>query len=160
MRIVIIEDFCLLRDLFYRLCSLELGHDIVATASSGEEAVEAVMRTRPDLLLLDINLPDMDGFEVLSRIRCAAFPFPNVAPSIPPIFHYIIDGHVAHLTLRDGAGKVIGYMRIYREKTDFFSRTGKFVAREIGDHATYLVSGKLAARDRQGMRVLGQSLRP
>jgi len=41
----------------------------VETAATGEEAVEAVTRFRPDLVLLDIMLPGMDGFEACQRIR-------------------------------------------------------------------------------------------
>jgi two-component system, OmpR family, KDP operon response regulator KdpE len=41
----------------------------VIGATSGEEALDAVERDRPDVILLDIGLPDIDGFEVLRRIR-------------------------------------------------------------------------------------------
>src|SRR6476646_3208363 len=40
----------------------------VSEASTGREALEA-MRTRPDVLVLDVNLPDMTGFEVVERLR-------------------------------------------------------------------------------------------
>lgn len=62
------------------------------------------------------------------------------------------------LTLRDAAGKVVGYVRVLKDQTEYFSRTGKLVAREIGG-ATYDFSrgGRLASRDRQGLRVLGQN---
>ena len=45
-----------------------LGADVVAQAGDGEEAVEAFARTRPDLVLLDINMPHMRGDEALTRI--------------------------------------------------------------------------------------------
>ncbi len=41
----------------------------VKTAATGEEAIEAVSSYRPDLVLLDIMLPGMDGFETCQRIR-------------------------------------------------------------------------------------------
>jgi DNA-binding response OmpR family regulator len=41
----------------------------VETAATGEEAIEALQRFRPDLVLLDIMLPGMDGFEACQRIR-------------------------------------------------------------------------------------------
>ena len=44
------------------------GFDVV-TASAGSEAVQAAQRHRPDLIVLDIMLPDMDGFDVLRRLR-------------------------------------------------------------------------------------------
>jgi two-component system, NtrC family, response regulator AtoC len=44
------------------------GHEVVR-AHSGEEGVGAVRRTHPDLVLLDLRLPDVSGFEVLERVR-------------------------------------------------------------------------------------------
>jgi DNA-binding NarL/FixJ family response regulator len=41
---------------------------VIGEAADGEEAIEAVRRVRPDLLLLDIQLPDMDGFAVASLL--------------------------------------------------------------------------------------------
>lgn len=41
----------------------------VVTAHSGAEAIAAFTRTPPDGVLLDIGLPDLDGFEVMSRLR-------------------------------------------------------------------------------------------
>ncbi len=42
---------------------------VVTTASSGREALEAVPQQHPDLVLLDVMMPDLDGFEVLRRLR-------------------------------------------------------------------------------------------
>jgi DNA-binding response OmpR family regulator len=44
------------------------GHEIV-TARNGVEALEAVNRDRPDLMILDVVMPELDGYRVLSRIR-------------------------------------------------------------------------------------------
>ena len=55
--------------------SIRLGFDLqwreveVIGASTGEEALDAVEASRPDIVLLDLGLPDVDGFTVLTRIR-------------------------------------------------------------------------------------------
>ena len=44
------------------------GYDVIE-AKNGQEAIEMVIRERPDLILLDVNMPDMSGFEVCGKIR-------------------------------------------------------------------------------------------
>jgi len=47
----------------------DLGHEVVGEAGTGREALEVIAAAHPDLLVLDIHLPDMDGFEVLRFVR-------------------------------------------------------------------------------------------
>ena len=44
------------------------GFVVVGEAATGEEGVDVALELRPDLVLLDVNLPDIDGFEVATRI--------------------------------------------------------------------------------------------
>jgi response regulator of citrate/malate metabolism len=50
------------------------GFQVVGTASTGEQAIEDVARLRPELVLLDVYLPDMTGLEVLRRLRSDGSP--------------------------------------------------------------------------------------
>jgi DNA-binding NarL/FixJ family response regulator len=50
------------------------GFEVVGEAADGESAVAAATQLRPRLVLLDIQLPDLDGFEVASRLAAAADP--------------------------------------------------------------------------------------
>jgi CheY-like chemotaxis protein len=47
-----------------------LGEREVHTASSGEQALETAPTLHPDIVLLDLMMPEMDGFEVARRMRC------------------------------------------------------------------------------------------
>jgi len=47
------------------------GFDVVGVASDGESAVRETVRFSPEFVLLDVTLPDMDGFEVATRLRAA-----------------------------------------------------------------------------------------
>jgi len=60
------------------------GFDVV-TAVSGAEALRAVTASRPDLVLMDVMLPDGDGFEVVRRLRSSG-------PDVPVIFVTARDG--------------------------------------------------------------------
>jgi DNA-binding NarL/FixJ family response regulator len=53
------------------------GYEVVGEAATGEEGVDVALELRPDLVLLDVNLPDIDGFEVATRITADPEP-PNV----------------------------------------------------------------------------------
>ena len=56
------------------LLSLESGVQIVSECQDGKQTIEAVLTHRPDLLLLDIQMPNAHGFEVLDRIPANALP--------------------------------------------------------------------------------------
>lgn len=69
MKIAIVEDERLFRDILRKACVDVLGHEVVGEAGTGFEALKVIPSTVPDLLILDIHLPDMDGLAVLDTIR-------------------------------------------------------------------------------------------
>ena len=50
-------------------CRLEWCHYDVITANNGKEGLEKASQEKPDLILLDTNMPEMNGYEMLERIR-------------------------------------------------------------------------------------------
>ncbi|MBI2266463.1 MAG: response regulator [Armatimonadetes bacterium] len=72
--ILIVDDFPQARSLYHD--SLEAGGYRPLTAASGEEALTVLSATRVDLVLLDYDLPDMDGIAILRRIRKSQNPVP------------------------------------------------------------------------------------
>lgn len=78
-RILIVDDQAMNLDALSRL--LQIRHYETAMVESGAEALEAVRAQPPDLILLDINMPGMDGFETCSRLKAD----PEMA-DIPVIF--------------------------------------------------------------------------
>ncbi|MDA0243496.1 MAG: response regulator [Chloroflexi bacterium] len=66
-RILVVDDQALMREHMHRLLARE-GYEL-SFASNGREALELVAQFSPDLVLLDVRMPEMDGFEVCQRIR-------------------------------------------------------------------------------------------
>src|SRR5207245_9192468 len=74
IRTIIADDEVLAREKLRILLSAEPGIQIIAECRSGKETVSALQAHRPDLLLLDIQMPDSDGFEVLKSIPSEEMP--------------------------------------------------------------------------------------
>ena len=65
IRLMIVDDHRLLRKGIARLLELEPGMTVVAEAGNGEEAVDQFRRHKPDVTLMDLELPRMDGVEAI-----------------------------------------------------------------------------------------------
>jgi two-component system phosphate regulon response regulator PhoB len=66
-KILLVEDDFSLRDIFSASLQAE-GYQVV-TASDGEEALAVAMREKPDLIMLDVMMPKISGFDVLDILR-------------------------------------------------------------------------------------------
>jgi putative two-component system response regulator len=66
-RVLVVDDTESVRSLFRKLLATD-GHDVVS-AADGAAALEAVQRHRPDVVLLDVDMPTMDGLEVCRRLK-------------------------------------------------------------------------------------------
>jgi DNA-binding NarL/FixJ family response regulator len=67
MSVLIVDDHPSFRSCARALLEAE-GFEVVGEAESGEAALRAAAELHPDLVLLDVQLPDLDGFEVASRL--------------------------------------------------------------------------------------------
>ncbi|WP_299050178.1 response regulator transcription factor [uncultured Nocardioides sp.] len=67
-RVVVVDDQEMVRAGFAALLSAEADLEVVGTAADGAEAVDLVRRSRPDVVLMDIRMPVLDGIEALRRI--------------------------------------------------------------------------------------------
>lgn len=77
IRVVVVDDEALVRSGFELILNASDGIQVVATAQ-GAQAVDAVRRERPDVVLLDVRMPDVDGLTVLREIQTLPEP-PTVA---------------------------------------------------------------------------------
>jgi DNA-binding NarL/FixJ family response regulator len=73
LRLVIVDDHAFIRDLMTRMLAQQRGrYDVVAAVGTAAEAIAACDENKPDLLILDINLPDQNGIDALAELRRVA----------------------------------------------------------------------------------------
>lgn len=100
--VVVVDDEPLARDRLRRLIEDEGDMSLVAECANGDDAVETVVRLRPDLLFLDVQMPGRDGFEVVAEL-VDGLP-PDSVPAI--VFVTAYDAHA----LRAFDAKALDYL--------------------------------------------------
>lgn len=78
LRVLVVDDEAPARRKVLRLLREETGVNVVGEAESGEAAVAAVKKHRPDLVFLDVQMPGMDGFGVIKALQAAKVPLSQV----------------------------------------------------------------------------------
>lgn len=108
MRVLLVDDIASIRSMLRTLLELEDGFEIVGEASNGKEAVQAAATLDPEVVVMDLHMPEMNGLEAtqaiataLPHIKIVAFTSsdtPGVARSLEEA------GAVAHLAKGETAG--------------------------------------------------------
>jgi len=101
LMIVVADDHAIVREGLRALLSAVQGYELIGTASTGAEAVRAAVTLRPDVLVMDIQMPDTTGIEATREISRVA---PSVAVLILTMFD---DDESVFAAMRAGA---LGYV--------------------------------------------------
>ena len=109
IRILIADDHRSVRDAMKRLLGLRAHITIVAEAVDGEEAVALAVEHRPDIVVMDVSMPKIDGFEATRRVVVDA---PGVAVLVVTAF---VDDDFMHAALRAGAVGFLAKTRLAQD---------------------------------------------
>jgi two-component system KDP operon response regulator KdpE len=82
LRVVVAEDEWVVAEQI-RLELMGLGYEVVASARTGTEALDACLQQHPDLILIDLKMPDMDGVVAIARIMSSC-PVPIIVVTGQP----------------------------------------------------------------------------
>ena len=69
VRVLVVDDSRIVRRLLEKRLAEQPEFEVLPGAASGTEAIERIEALRPDVVTLDVTMPDMDGIEVLRRVR-------------------------------------------------------------------------------------------
>jgi YesN/AraC family two-component response regulator len=76
--ILVADDNALIRKGLCRICEIQKDYDVCAEAVNGEEAIALAIQHKPDLIVLDFQMPVMDGVEAAYKIK-------RIMPDVPII---------------------------------------------------------------------------
>ncbi len=124
-RIILAEDHQIVREGFRSLLSDEPGIRVVAETGDGAQAVALVEEHRPDVLVVDLVLPSLDGLEVTSRARRASPETAVVVLSMHRHEAYVVQavraGASAYVLKESGVDDLVSAIRAVRAGRRFFS---------------------------------------
>ncbi|MEU9393163.1 response regulator transcription factor [Streptomyces sp. NPDC048324] len=168
-RVVIVDDQALVRTGFGMILTAD-GIDVVAEAGDGDQAIDAVARTRPDLVLMDIRMPGTDGLEATRHILSGAMPDP---PRVIMLTTFDLDRYVyAALTAGASGFLLKDVTPEHLVAAVHLARTGdallapaitrrlveRFVARDTPAPALHRDLSVLTPRELEVLRALGTGL--
>jgi DNA-binding NarL/FixJ family response regulator len=164
IRVVLADDQTLVRSGFRMILKAEPGIEVVGEAADGRQAIETVRELRPDLVLMDIRMPNMDGLEATRRILAEPDP-----PRVLVLTTFDLDEYV-FAALRAGASgfllkdapeqQLTAAIRVAADGGALFSPsvTRKLIERFAGHTDPPPGLADLTEREREVLRLLARGL--
>jgi DNA-binding NarL/FixJ family response regulator len=167
IRVLVVDDQELVRTGLRAILAAQSGIDVIGEASDGEQAVEAATRLKPDVVLMDVRMPQMDGLEATRRI----VGLPEPPPRVLVLTTFDLDEYV-YEALRAGASgfllkgapteRVVEAVRVIAAGDALISPSitrrliDEFARRPRSDAATPAQIEELTAREREVLELVAR----
>jgi DNA-binding NarL/FixJ family response regulator len=151
IRLVLADDHPIVLDGLAQLCAMERDFEVVARATTGDEALELVRQLVPEILVLDLRMPGLDGFAVLRQMKREELSTRSVVLTA-------LDRGQGLEALRLGArGVVLKHMapRLFVQCVRAVHAGGHWVEKGVATHAAETLLKREA-----GIRVMAEALTP
>lgn len=169
LKVLVVDDHPMLRQVVVGACAEADGVEVIGEAADGEEALAETQRLRPDILVLDIVLPKLDGLEVARRLRAQDGGGPRILiltgrddPDV--LFEAVRAGVDGFLDKTAEAGEITDAIHALGDGRRLFTPEQEAKAilklRELVDQAreNSAISGKLTTRELEVVNLISEGL--
>ncbi|WP_186826827.1 response regulator transcription factor [Seonamhaeicola algicola] len=119
IKVVLADDHALVRDGIKALLEDQAGIDVIAEASDGKEALQVIKTNKPDVLIVDIRMPEMNGIEVVKNITANYNDIKTLVLSMHDSEEYVVQ------SIQSGAD---GYLLKGASKEEFLKALNKIAS--------------------------------
>jgi DNA-binding NarL/FixJ family response regulator len=147
IRVVIAEDHTLIREALTAMLVASRRIDVVGHAATGSEAVAAVGRLRPDVLLLDVSMPEKDGLAALPELAALELPTRTIVVTMHEGEAHgvraIRGGALGYVRKSANADELIAAIeRVHRGERVVPDEVEAALAKQRGDHPAHILSSR------------------
>ena len=115
IKVLLADDHSIVRAGLRRLVEESQDMEVVAEAADGRNAIQQIHKTRPDVAVIDISMPDMDGLEVISQLRSIYPKLPIIILTMYEEEQYVVrafeTGAMGYLTKRSAPEQLVKAIR-------------------------------------------------
>lgn len=155
IKIIIADDHALLRQGIRNVLELEEDFEVISEAGDGEQAVEQAVELKPDILLLDINMPKMNGLDVIRKVASQEKKVKIIVLTMHDDENYVIEvvkaGAVGYLLKDVEPGMLVKAIRNVHEGESFIypSLAKKLFGELNRQHLRALETAKVIERSKE-----------
>jgi len=163
VRVLIVDDHALFREGIRMILEAQPDIEVVGEAGDGGEALALVEQTRPDIVILDIAMPGLDGLEATKRIKATHPEVRILVLTMHDHKEYVLPmlrlGASGYVVKRAAASELVQAIRsVYRDESYLHPSAARAVLEEYRRRAVPDEEGGLTEREKEVLRLIAEGL--